>query len=257
MPRARAALLIALFLPWGAAWLPEGRARAADARSVVEAYVARFAGTGIENLAVVQTFTLYHPDGRQPAVTGSQRLFLKLPLSQRLEQTIDGQREVRVTIGDRVWIRQHDGRTYEAPPAEGRRDRAHLLVAFQRGASDLLAEWQSLGVRSDVSDEARLGGRPVTIIGAKAAERDRPSVWIDSEYGVVRFIARERLPRGPGLVDVVFSDHRPLIDRFFYPHRQEVFADGKLLVLVAVRSVTVNTPLAADLFDPDALKRGG
>jgi hypothetical protein len=112
-------------------------------------------------------------------------------------------------------------------------------------------------VRSDVSDEARLGGRPVTIIGAKAVERDRPAVWIDPEYGVVRFIARERLPRGPGLVDVVFSDHRPLIDRFFYPHRQEVFADGKLLVLVAIQSVAVNSRLANDLFDPAALKRGG
>jgi hypothetical protein len=210
-------LLIGLLLPWGALWLSGGPALAADARSAVEAYVARLAGTGIENVVVVQTFTLYHPDGRQPAVAGSQRLFLKLPRSQRLEQTIDGQREIRVTVGDRVWVRQHDGRTYEGPPADGRRDRMHLLVAFRRGTSDLLAEWQALGVRSEVSDEARLGGRPVTIIGAKAAERDRPAVWIDPEYGVVRFVARERLPQGSGLVDVVFSDHRPLIDRFFYP----------------------------------------
>jgi hypothetical protein len=36
-----------------------------------------------------------------------------------------------------------------------------------------------------------------------------------------------------------------------------VFADGKLLILIAVRSVTVNTRLADDLFDPEALKRGG
>lgn len=249
MRRALAPSLIVLLLPWG-------QTCAADARSVVEAYVARLAGTAIESLTVVQTFTLYHPDGRQPAVTGSQRLFLKPPRSQRLEQTIDGQREIRVTIGDRVWVRQHDGRTYEAPPADGRRDRTHLVVAFQRGASDLLAEWQALGVRGDVSDETRLGGRPVTIIGAKAAERDRPAVWMDPEYGVVRFIARERLPRGQALVDVVFSEHRPLIDRFFYPHRQDVFVDGKLLVLVAVRSVTVNTRLSEDLFDPDVLKRG-
>ena len=82
-------------------------------------------------------------------------------------------------------------------------------------------------------------------------------MWIDPEYGVVRFIARERLPRGPALVDVVFSDHRPLIDRFFYPYRQEVFADGRLLVLVAVRSVAVNTRLSDDLFDPAVLKRKG
>ena len=242
-------MLIALLLPWSPGL-------AADGKSAVEAYVARLAGTAIEDLSVVQTFSLYHPDGRQPAATGSQRLFLKLPRSQRLEQDIEGQREVRVTLGDRVWIRQGDGRTYEAPPSEGRRDRVHLLTAFQRGADDLLREWQSSGVRAEVSDEVRVGGRAVTIVGAKAAERDRPAVWIDPEYGVIRFIAHERLPQGSALVDIVFSDHRQLVDRFFYPYRQEVFAEGKLLLVVAVRSVTVNSGLSSDLFDPEALKRG-
>jgi hypothetical protein len=242
-------LVIALLLPWS-------QSLAADAKSAVEAYVARLAGTAIEDLSAVQTFTLYHPDGRQPAVTGSQRLFLKLPQSQRLEQDVEGRREVRVTVGDRVWVREGDGRTYEAPPSDGRRDRVHLLTAFQRGAADLLREWESAGVRSDVSDEVLVGGRTVTIVGAKAGERDRPAVWIDPEYGVTRFVTHERLARGTALVDIVFSDHRPLIDRFFYPYRQEVFAEGKLLALVAVRTVTVNTRLAPELFDPEALKRG-
>jgi hypothetical protein len=95
----------------------------------------------------------------------------------------------------------------------------------------------------------------VTIVGARAAERDRPAVWIDPDYGVVRFIARERLPQGNALVDVVFSDHQRLVDRFFYPHRQEVFANGKLLALLVVRSAAVNTGLSDELFDPEVLKR--
>ena len=242
-------MLIVLLLPWS-------QGLAADGKSAVEAYVARLAGTSIEDLSAVQTFSLYHPDGRQPAVTGSQRLFLRLPQSQRLEQEIEGRREIRVTVGDRVWIRQGDGRTYEAPPSEGRRDRVHLLTAFQRGAADLLREWESAGVRVDVSDEVLAAGRAVTIVGAKAGERDRPAVWVDPEYGVIRFITHERLAKGSTLVDIVFSDHRPLVDRFFYPYRQEVFAEGKLLALVAVRSVAVNTRLAPELFDPEALKRG-
>jgi hypothetical protein len=229
---------------------------AADARRVVEAYVARLAGTAIEDLSAVQAFTLYHPDGRQPAVMGSQRLFLKLPNAQRLEQEVEGRREIRVTLGDRMWIRGADGRTYEAPPSESRRDRVYLLTAFQRGAADLLREWESAGVRGDVTDEVVVAGRTVTIVGARAGERDRPAVWIDPEYGVTRFITHERMGRTPVLVDVVFSDHRPLIDRFYYPHRQEVFADGKLVALVSARSVVVNTGLAAELFDPEALKRG-
>jgi hypothetical protein len=238
-----------LLLPWS-------QGLAADAKSAVEAYVARLAGTAIEDLSAVQTFTLYHPDGRQPAVTGSQRLFLRLPQSQRLEQEIEGRREIRVTVGDRVWVRQADGRTHEAPPSDSRRDRVHLLTAFQRGAADLLREWESAGVRVDVSEEVLVAGRSVTIVGARAGERDRPAVWIDPEYGVIRFITHERLAKGSTLVDIVFSDHRPLVDRFFYPYRQEVFAAGKLLALVAVRSVAVNTRLAPELFDPEALKRG-
>src|SRR4029077_7562883 len=121
---------------------------------------------------------------------------------------------------------------------------------------DLLREWQSAGVRVEVSDEVLVGGRAVTIVGARAGERERPAVWIDPEYGVIRFITHERLPKGSALVDIVFSDHRPLVDRFFYPHRQEVFAEGQLLLLVEGRSETGNTRLAPELFDPEALKRG-
>ena len=83
--------------------------------------MARLAGTTVEDL-VSQTFTLYHPDGRHPAVAGSQRLFLKLPRAQRLEQTVDDQREDPADVGDRVWVRRPDGRTFQAPPADARRD---------------------------------------------------------------------------------------------------------------------------------------
>ena len=112
-------------------------------------------------------------------------------------------------------------------------------------------------MRDDVTDETRVGGRAVTIIGAKGADRDRPAVWLDPEYGVLRVITRERLSQRAALVDVTYSDHRPLAGRFFYPYRQEVFVDGKLLVLVAVRSVTANARLSDDLFDPEILKRRG
>jgi len=120
----------------------------------------------------------------------------------------------------------------------------------------LLAEWRTLGVRDDVSHVTRAAGRSVTVIGAKPGEREAPSVWIDPEYGVVRFIRRERLPRGEGLVDLAFSEHRPLAGAFYFPHRQEAFVDGKLLVLIVVRSATVNSGLADALFDPTELRRG-
>ena len=232
-------------------------AAAADARSAVEAFIGRLGGTQVTDLAIEQTFTLFNPEGRQAQSVGEQRVWVKVPRRQRVEQVVEGRREVRLSVGDQVWVRTAEGRVYEAPPAERERDRTHLLMPFRRTAADVLAEWRSLGVRDDVSHVVRVtGGREVTVIGAKPGERDTPAVWVDPEYGVVRFIRRERLPKGEGVVDLAFSEHRPLANGFFFPHRQEAFVDGKLLLLIVVRSVAVNTKVADSLFDPDALRRG-
>ena len=110
-------------------------------------------------------------------------------------------------------------------------------------------------MRVDVSHATRVGGRPLTVIGAQAGERDVPMVWLDTEYGVVRIVTRETLPTGTALLDTAFSEHRPLIGGFYFPHRQEVFVNGKLLMLITVRSVRANTSLADALFDPEALRR--
>jgi outer membrane lipoprotein-sorting protein len=231
-------------------------ALAADARSAVEAFVARVAGAQVTDLAIEQTFTLFSPDGRQPQSTGEQRVWVKVPRRQRVDQVVEGRREVRLSVADKVWVRSADGKVSEASAAEREHDRTHLLMPFRRTAADVLAEWRSLGIRDDVSHETRVTpGRTLTVIGAQPGERATPAVWLDPEYGVVRFIRRERLPKGEGLVDLAFSEHRPLAGAFFFPHRQEAFVDGKLLVLIVVRSVAVNTGLPDSVFDPDALRR--
>lgn len=229
---------------------------ASDATVAVEAFVARLAGAQVSDLAIEQSFTLYHPDGRHPQGTGEQRVWLKLPRRQRVEQVMDGRREVRLAVDDRVWIRAADGSTAEAAATERDRDRTYLIIPFRRTAADVLAEWRTLGIRDDVSYVTRVAGRTVTVIGAKPGERDAPSVWLDTEYGVMRFIRRERLPSGEGLVDLAFAEHRPLANGFYFPHRQEAFVNGKLVVLIVVRSIAVNTGIPDDLFDPDALRRG-
>lgn len=227
----------------------------ADPKSAVEAFVGRLAGVEIRDLIIHQSFTLYHPDGLHPAARGEERLVLKPPGRQRVERTIDGQREVRLIADGRVWVRRADGKTYEAPPLERERDRTGIMVPFRRSAAELLAEWRALGVRDDVGHEQRVGRRTVTVIGAPAGDRDSPAVWLDPDYGVVRFISRERLPKGPALIDLTFSEHRPLAGAFHFPWRQEAFVDGKLALLITVRSVVANVGPSDALFDPDALRR--
>jgi outer membrane lipoprotein-sorting protein len=229
-------------------------AAGAEARRAVEAFLARLGGTPLVDLAIRQTVTIFHPDGRHPQSSAEQRLLIKLPRRQRLEQTIEGQREVRLSVGDRVWIRRADGATHEAPAGEG--DRTYLFTAFDRSAVDLLAEWKSFGVRDDVTHVARVRGRPVTVIGAAPGDRSSPAVWLDAEYGVVRVVTHERLPQGRTLVDLALSEHRPLPGGFYYPHRQELFSNGRMLLRITVQSVTLNSNLPEDLFDPEALRQG-
>jgi hypothetical protein len=236
------------------AWRAGAVEPGADPRPAVEAYVARLAGGHIIDLTVRQTLTLYHPDGRHPRSTAEQRLYIKAPRRQRLEQTIDGQREVRLAVGDRTWVRRADGAVVEAPPEE--RAPTHLSAPFRRRADDLLVEWAALGVRTDLAAPARFRGRPVTVIGARPGDLSVPAVWLDPEYGVVRVVTRERRPHGGTVLDLTFGEHRPLVGGAFYPYRQELFADGRLLFVVIVREVAVNTGLADALFDPEALRRG-
>ena len=233
-----------------------GGAVAADSRAAVDSFLKTLGQVSVNSLVIDQTLTLYDPTGRQAKSIGEQRIYLKLPRRQRVEQIVDGQREVRLTVDDRAWVRRADGRMHELPPPDHRRDRTHLLVPLRRSGADLLAEWTALGVRGDVSYDTSVAGRRVTVIGATPGQRAVPQVWLDGERGVIRFVARDRLPKGEGLVDLTFSEHRRLAGGFAFPYRQEAFVDGKLVLLVIVRSAVVNSNPDDVLFDPEALKRG-
>jgi len=254
----RRILVLPLVLAALAAGAPAAVAQ--DARAAVEAFVARLSDVQIRDLVIDQSLTLYHPDGQRRVSGGEQRMLFKLPQRQRVEQTVEGQREIQLTIGDRVWVRRADGKVSEAAVAESTRALTHVLVPVTRHAADLLADWRSRGIRDDVSHAARVGGRPVTVIGAGPGDRDVPAVWLDPDYGVVRIVTRQRLvareplPSAVRLVDLTLSEHRPLAGKLYFPYRQEVFVDGKLLVLSTVRSVAINTNPADALFDPASLR---
>lgn len=230
-------------------------APAQDARAAVEQFVTRLSEITVTEMVVTQTLTLYDPKDSRQQVTGPQRLLIKLPARQRVETDIAGEREVRLLSGDRLVVAR-GGKVFEAPPLERARQRAHTLFPFRRTAADLLVEWRGLGVQTEVAQTVRVGGRPVTLIGAREGDRTSSAVWLDPDYGVIRFITREEGLEGVKLLDLAFSEHRKVLAGFFYPFRQEIFLDGKLLSVTAVRNVEVNTGLPDSLFDPDALLKG-
>ena len=248
-PLASAALVVAVAAP--AARLSSAQG-VADARRAVEEFVARVGNGSVTDLAIRQTLTLYHPDGRHLKSTGDQQLFIKPPRYRRLEQTIDGQREVQLVVAERAWV-WREGKVTEAAAVE--RDRTRLVTPFVRNADDLVAGWKALGVRTEVSHRTFYRRRPVTIIGAGPDDRDVPAVWLDPEYGVVRVVTREKLGAHQVALDLTLSEHRPLGDGVFFPFREELFADGRLLFVVDVKSLDVNRGLSEELFDVDALRR--
>jgi hypothetical protein len=128
-------------------------AAAQDSRVAVEAFVARFSDIQIGDVVIDQNLSLYLPDG--------QRLFFKVPQRQRVEQTLDGQREIQITVGNKVWVRRADGRGVELPSVEPLRTLPTVLVPVKRRAEELLAEWRARGVRTDVSHVTRVGTRTV------------------------------------------------------------------------------------------------
>lgn len=232
-----------------------GTAAAQDARQAVEEFVSRMGEITVTDMVVTQTLTLHNPKDSWQRVTGERRLWIKVPARQRQETKVEEFHEVIVLNGDRLVI-QRGGKTFEAPPADRARQRVHTLFALPRTPADLLVEWRSLGVRTEVAESTWVGGRRLTVIGARAGDRQSPSVWLDPDYGVVRFITREDGPGGPKLLDLAFSEHRKLPAGFFFPFRQEIFLDGKLLSVAIVRQVQINTGLPDSLFDTDALLQG-
>ena len=248
----RRAVVLPLLLAALGAGVPVVAAQ--DSRAAVEAFVARFSDVQIGDVVIDQNLSLYLPDGQRPYLSGDQRMFFKVPQRQRVEQTLDGQREIQITVGNKVWVRRPDGRVVELPALESLRTLPNVLVPVKRRADELLAEWRARGVRTDVSHAARVGTRTVTVIGARPGDRDVPAVWLDPEYGVVRLVTREQLPNGTKLVDLTLSEHRPLAGRLYFPYRQEMFVDGKLIMLFTVRSIAINTNPADALFEPASLR---
>src|SRR5262245_63547117 len=65
-------------------------------------------------------------------------MYFKVPQRQRVEQTLDGQREIQITVGNKVWVRRVDGRVVEFPAVEPLRTLPTVLIPVKRRAEELL-----------------------------------------------------------------------------------------------------------------------
>lgn len=250
--RAHSPLAVRFGLTLGGILLFAAPSAAQDVSAAVERYAARLRGVAVGDLLVTQSLTVVNPRNPADRATGDQRLSIKFPARQRLETRIGGEREVRLLSGGRMVI-QRGGKAYEAPPQQGGYQRGDLLIPFERTAAELLSQWRSLGVRTEISHVTTVDGRQVIVIGARAGDRTSPAVWLDPDYGVMRLVTRDTSTGTARTLELVYSDHRKVAGEFFYPYDQQGLLGGELVFVVRVRSVEINVGLGDSIFDPDAL----
>ena len=119
MRTSRAALVI------GALAALASVAGAAEPRVALERFLARTAGTALRDLTLEQDLTVFNPEGRAAFATGTQRLVVRFPDQQRVEQVVEGRTEVRLTVRGRTWRRGPDGAVTTLPT-----ERAHAISAM-------------------------------------------------------------------------------------------------------------------------------
>ncbi|MBK8012701.1 MAG: hypothetical protein IPK13_15220 [Deltaproteobacteria bacterium] len=111
-----------------------------------------------------------------------------------------------------------------------------------------LAFMRTAKINDEVVSLARLDGRVAYVLGARAAELDKPQLWIDKEYLVpIRFIHRDT---DGTLVDMKLLGFGSAITGPWYPERIEIWKDGELQEVRIYRSLSINDPVEPSLFRP-------
>jgi len=88
--------------------------------------VARFSDVRISDVVIDQNLALYLPDGSVPICPASSACSSRSAAPAR-RQTLDGQREIQITVGNRVWVRRPTG-VVELPAVEPLRALPNILI---------------------------------------------------------------------------------------------------------------------------------
>ena len=171
----------------------------------------------VTDLAIEQTFTLYHPDGRHPQSSGEQRVWIKMPRRQRVEQ-VDGRPARGASRRRRPGLDPHGRRQVSeapgrararphppagaVPPLGGRRAGRVALARRARRREPRHPRWAAARSPSSAPSRAsatprRCGSTPSAVSSASSCARSCPS--------------------GEGMVDLTFSEHRPLAGGLQFP----------------------------------------
>ena len=197
---------------------------------------------GIRSLAI--TADVRRTDTGADAHDGQERTWVMSPSSLRRETTRpDGQDLLLVTKK-----KQHI--EYGASKQSKKRRPDFITDFFTMGepmarieaSKRLFAALKAMGVDDKVVSYGRHDGRVMYVLGAKAFEDDKPSIWIDKKsLQLSRLVSVKKTADGKtSRVDTKLLGYGSPEGGAWWPKTWEVHADGKLVKQATIRSVEKN-----------------
>lgn len=217
-----------------------------DARGVVTAMHARYAGRFFTTLRFKQNTTTTSASGRE--TKGVWNEYLVLPGRLRIDYQPLSTRSGVLYTGGRV----HSFIDGKAQPVQRGYNLALTLIGdvYAQPVDSTLAHLDSSGVRLGVMREDTWQGARVWVVGAAAGDTTSAQFWVDRDSLLIRRLVT-RDPRAPRAVstEMRFLDYR---DVGGYPVAFDVhfLRDGRRYFREQYFDVQVNTLIPADVFDP-------
>lgn len=214
----------------------------ADVKTVLEGVRAKnaLAKKGITDLTLVQVMKAYVSGKESPAVTTTM---LKKGDRFRIETDMAGQKMLVIFDGKDFW---------SVNPVLGKK-KMSLGEARQYGQQ--MNWWDTASQALKLSGTETVNGRECYRLDNTGTDLPLSRLWIDAKTSnLVQTDVRGKTVNDNARV--VYSDFKTVKDDFELAYTTEMFTKGARSSTVTIKSVSVNTGLADDLFAADKVQTG-
>jgi outer membrane lipoprotein-sorting protein len=105
---------------------------------------------------------------------------------------------------------------------------------------------------AEIVGSETIGGRRCFVLAVLDPSSETAKLWVDQ--GNLALLKLEGRPSNGDTMTVLFSDHRSVAGGFEFAYRADVYSGEELITTVVVESLDINSGLADELFNPDAVK---
>ncbi|MFN2636124.1 MAG: hypothetical protein ABR585_03790 [Gemmatimonadaceae bacterium] len=216
-----------------------------SAGSVLRAMHDRFGGKYIKTMSFLNNNTAYTTTGEERHSQWYEHI--EFPGKLRIAFLPATQKSGLVQVGDKVASFDNGMRIDFRPNVN-----PTLLLTgdvYVSPLATIMRGLDSLGVDTDVLRTDEWEGRPVYVIGAKAADTTSSQMWVDSErLQLVRFIQREKQPSRTIISDIRVRNYKD-VQGYEIPTEYLTLRNGRPVWREQYADIRVNETFPAGTFD--------